>query len=494
MWALAFILSLLTATQPTFAFVTGGGQGDKEFGLKIDGAITMPKNTGYTFATDAISATSTPLIMQTNTGYSESSNFPEYGTEQSTLEFEVGEHEGSGVTEQSLEAVINDSAHVTKEYESTDSSGIEADRNAATIKGGLKMNTEEFNENATTVFDDKDSTGESAYPESKVEGEEGTMQDVEEGHVNESEEKREEVLTGKANAGDDEALTAVTVDTGSTIENINQENKANENETSLNPDTKNANEVPVDITGTMETEKLSDHSINPSEAPSTQAAKIDQGEEETLTIEKKGIAESSAGVFSDAENRLEDTEIHEWDSEVTAKATSLATEQSTSTDSTVDENTAEESIYTKNVEEEEILEEKVENVGMEEVIKETTTGTSEAVVGPDGSSSPPLGGSTTEGTDADISNSRVATVKTYAATANKTVQLNAPWFKSLRMDIVQSLYEVKDNIYQAATSLQKAVEVIQEVMVSFVDGVQAYTLKGTSYDLADDVPIKSYRS
>ncbi|CDS37938.1 expressed conserved protein [Echinococcus multilocularis] len=493
MWALAFILSLLTATQPTFAFVTGDGQGGKEFGLKIDGAITVPKNTGYTFATDAISPTSTPLIMQTNTGYSESSNFPEYGTEQSAIEFEVGEHEGSGETEQSLEAVINGSAHVTKAYESTDSSGIEADRNAATIKGGLEMSTEEFNKNATTVFHDKDSTGESASPESKVEGEEGTMQDVEEGHVNESEEKKEEVLTGKPNAGDDEALTAVTADTEPTIKNINQKNKANENETSPNPDTKNANEVPVDITGTMEIEKLSDHSINPSGAPSTQAAKIDQGEEETLTIEKKGIAESSAGVFSDAENRLEDTEIHEWDSEVTAKAPSLATEQSTSTDSSVDENTAEESIYAKKVEEEEILEEKVEN-GMEEVIKETTTETSEAAVGPDGSSSPPLGGSTTEGTDADISNSRVATVKTYAATANKTVQLNAPWFKSLRMDIVRSLYEVKDSISQAATSLQKAVEVIQEVMVSFVDGVQAYTLKDTSYDLADDVPIKSYRS
>ncbi|VDK39397.1 unnamed protein product [Taenia asiatica] len=537
MQALVLILSLLAVTQLTLAFVTGVGQGDQDVGLGADDVTTVPMTTGYSFATDftekafsdAIEAASTPLIMQTNNEDRESSDFPEHDTEQSASPSEVVKYEDGGVTEQSLEVVTNDSTLVTEEHESTDSSSGEMDTNAATIEEDAQLATEEVDGSATAGSDSNASIGESAQPEGQSEDEEGTKKAAEEGQEGKTE-GEEETLASQATDGDDQLLTTLAVDMETTGESQNQ---ATEKEASPSPDLEITSETPIDITSTVEPEYQDGHSETPSEAPSSQAATFDLETEKTLTIEEKGSIEGKASDFVGVEDKLQSEEVHEPDNGMTSDTLSLESEQSTTTDSTVDRSTVEgvasdfidvedklqggsdsemaseapslepeQSTIThstvdgstvegelidargmKSVDAEEILEEKVESVGTEEVIAEVTTEMATTTVEVDDF--------ITEEATAGISDSRVATVKTHATTSDKAHQRGALSFQSLRMHIFQGLHGVKNSIYQAATSLRKAVEDLQDVMVSFIDGINVHPRRGIPSDLPDGEPMET---
>ncbi|KAL5963919.1 hypothetical protein TSMEX_008341, partial [Taenia solium] len=492
---------------------------------------TVPLTTGYPFATDftekafsdAIEAASTPLIMQTNNEDRESSDFPENGTEQSASPSEVVKHEDGDVTEKSLEVVTNDSTLVTEEHESTDSSSGEMDTSAATIEADVQLATEEVDGSATAGSDGNASTGESAQPESQSE-DEGTKKAAEEGQEGETEGK-EETLASQATDRYDQLLTTLDVDMETTGESQNQ---ATEKEASPSPDLEITSETPIDITSTVEPEYQDGHSETPSEAPSSQAATFDLEAEETVTIEEKGGIEGKTSDFVGVEDKLQSEEVHEItsdtlsleseqstttdsivdrstvegvasdfidvedklqggpDSEMTSEAPSPEPEQSTTTHSTVDGSTVEgepiDARGMKSVDAEEILEEKVESVGTEEVIAETTTEMATTTVEVDDF--------TTREATAGISDSRVATVKTHATTSDKAHQRGELSYQSLRMHIFQGLHGVKNSIYQAATSLRQAVEDLQDVMVSFIDGINVHPQRVIPSDLPGGEPME----
>ncbi|KAL5104787.1 hypothetical protein TcWFU_010003 [Taenia crassiceps] len=451
MQVLALLLSLLTVTQATLAFVTGFGQGDQEVSPKINDVTTVPMTAGYSSTgdvsggvfSDAIEATSTPLIMQTNNEDHESSTVLQYGTEQSAVPSEVVEHYDKGATELSTEVVTNNSAPIAEEHEPTDSSS-----SAATIEEDVQMITEEVEERATTGADSDETTGKSGLSEDQLE-------DVEVGKESETEgveeEEEEEDASSQATAEEDQFLTTLAVDMESTGE---RENQTTKKEALSNSDIEITTETSIEMTSTVEPENQDSHSEIPSETLSSQVAEFDVEKEETVTIEEKGGVEDVASDFVDEENNFQGDEIHEPDSERSPEARSPEFEQSTTTDFTVGGSTDEE-------EPNDAMKEKVESVAMEMAAAETTTEMATTTVEADDSNLPSLDNSTREAAAAGIADSRVATVKAHITTSNKAVQRSAPWFHSLRMDIVQSLQGVKNSIYQAATSLQKAVEDLQ---------------------------------
>ncbi|VDM35091.1 unnamed protein product [Hydatigera taeniaeformis] len=438
----------------------------------------LASDTSVKTFTDAIDTTSTPLVMQTNSGDNESSNSSEDGTELFTLPIEDGD-----VTEQVPEEVTSDSALVANEHGFTDLSSGEVDTNSVTTEGGLQTLIEEVDGSSTAVSDDSESTIQIGYMEGELGEEEGTTEDVEESQNQGTEER---ISISQSTNVDDQILTTTTNYVVFNSETGNQDSALEGSGTTSNPDVQNAYESPVDKTETEEYRDKSNHSETPSEVPPSPVTEVDFEEEEIVTIEKKDID----GDFSGDERKIEDNEAHELHVNTTFDALPSNIKPSTATDFITDGSTIEEvqtqPLHAEDVGGNETMKGGVESIGQARAMAEETTETATSTPKADISNSPSSENSTKEETTAD---SRVATVKLYATNIDKAFQRGSPWFQSLRVHIVESLHGVKSSIYQAATSMEKAVEDLQNVMVSFIDRIHVNSPKGISSDPPNDEPI-----